>query len=135
MTAHPARTRAAWWWGPVVLYAAVIFVASSISQPPSLPEIVSDKGLHGGLYAGFALVVLRALARRWDRVTLLTAMATIVVTVLYGISDEFHQSFVPGRTSDVADVAADAIGGTVAVGLAWLVARFGARGTSAGTRI
>lgn len=119
-----------WWWGPVVAYAAGIFIASSISQPPGLPQIVTDKDVHGGLYAGFALVVLRALARRWARVTVLTALGAIVVAVLYGISDEFHQSFVPGRSSDIADVAADAIGATVAVGIAWLIARFGARGTS-----
>jgi VanZ family protein len=128
---HPALTRAAWWWGPVALYAVVIFIASSMPQPPSLPEIVTDEGAHGGLYAGFSLVVLRALARRRDRVTLLTAAGAIVLTVLYGISDEYHQSFVPGRTSDVADVGADAIGATVAVTVAWLVARFGARSSKA----
>jgi VanZ family protein len=128
---RPAVVRAAWWWGPVVAYAVVIFIVSSISQPPSLPEIVTDKDLHGGLYAGFALVVLRALARRWERVTLLTVLGAIVVAVLYGISDEFHQSFVPGRTSDAADVVADGTGATVAGGIAWLVARFGVRGASA----
>jgi VanZ family protein len=128
---HPAVARAAWWWGPVVAYAAVIFILSSISQPPSLPQIVTDKDLHGGLYGGFALVVLRALARRWERVTLLTALGAIVAAILYGISDEFHQSFVPGRTSDVADVIADGTGAAVAVVVAWLVARFGVRSTSA----
>ena len=108
-------------------YAVLIFIASSISQPPSLPELVTDKGLHGGLYGGFALVVLRALARRWDRVTLLTGLGAIALVVLYGVSDEFHQSFVPGRTSDVADVIADGVGATAAVAIAWLFARFGAR--------
>jgi VanZ family protein len=121
----------AWWWGPVAIYAAAIFIASSIPQPPSLPQIVTDKGLHGGLYGGFALVILRALAKRWDRVTPLTAAAAIVAAVVYGISDEFHQSFVPGRTSDAADVLADAIGATVAVGIAWAIARLGRRGTGA----
>jgi len=85
---HPALARAAWWWGPVVVYAAVIFIGSSISQPPSLPEIVTDKSLHGSLYAGFALVLLRALARRWNRVTLFTMAAAVVLAALYGASDE-----------------------------------------------
>ena len=111
----------------MVFYAAAIFIASSISHPPSLPEIVTDKDLHGGLYGGFALVILRALAKRWDRVTVLTGLGTVVLVVLYGVSDEFHQSFVPGRTSDIADVVADGIGATAAVGLAWLFAKFGAR--------
>jgi VanZ family protein len=117
----------------VVIYAVAIFIASSIPQPPTLPQIVTDKSLHGGLYAGFALVILRALAKRWERVTVLTAGAAIVAAVLYGITDEFHQSFVPGRTSDVADVYADGTGATVAVTVAWLIARFGTRG--AGARI
>ena len=107
-----------------MVYAAVIFIGSSISEPPSLPEIVTDKGLHGSLYAGFALVLLRALARRWDRVTLFTAAAAVVLAALYGVSDEYHQSFVPDRTPDVADLRADVIGATVAVSVAWLVARF-----------
>jgi VanZ family protein len=124
---RPAFLRAAWWWGPVVLYAVAIFIASSISKPPSLPELVTDKDVHGSLYGGFALIVLRALAKRWDRVTLATGLTTIVLVVLYGISDEFHQSFVPGRTSDVFDVIADGLGATAAVVIAWLFARFGAR--------
>ena len=132
---HPAIARAVWWWGPVVVYAAAIFIASSISESelPSLPEIVTDKDLHCGFYFGFGLVVLRALARRWERVTLLTMLGAIVTAVLYGVSDEFHQSFVPGRTPDVADVVADGIGATAAVGTAWLVARFGVRLTNART--
>jgi VanZ family protein len=128
---HPAGNRAVWWWGPVVIYASMIFIGSSIPQPPSLPELVTDKDLHGGLYGGFALVLLRALARRWDRVTLLTIVGAIGLAVLYGISDEYHQSFVPGRTSDIADVRADAIGATVAVSVAWVVARFRARRANA----
>lgn len=130
---HPAFAQAVWWWGPVLFYALVIFIASSISQPPSLPTIVSDKGIHGGLYAGFALVVLRALARQWDRVTWLTAAGAIALAVCYGASDEFHQSFVPGRTADILDLRADAIGATVAVIVAWLIARF--RASSADARI
>jgi VanZ family protein len=115
-------------WGPVIAYAAVIFIASSISQPPALPEAVSDKGAHGGLYAGFALVILRALARgRWERVTFRAALLSVVLTALYGVSDEIHQSFVPGRMADAADVAADASGATVAAGVAWLIARLGPR--------
>jgi VanZ family protein len=124
---HPALSQMAWWWGPVLIYAALIFIASSIPQPPSLPQIVTDKDVHGGVYAGFALVVLRALARRWERVTLLTMAGAVVLAVLYGGSDEFHQSFVPGRTSDIADLRADAIGATVAVGLAGVISRFRGR--------
>jgi MYXO-CTERM domain-containing protein len=43
----------------------------------------------------------------------------------YGASDEVHQSFVPGRDSDVLDWRADTIGGAAAAGLllAWAIIR------------
>ena len=41
-------------------------------------------------------------------------MATIC-SLLYGISDEYHQSFVPGREAGVADAIADTIGGFLGV--------------------
>ena len=133
----PRRAKArriAWLWLPVIAYAAVIFILSSISETPSLPEGISDKGLHGGLYAGFALVLVRALARgRWAGVTFLSACLAVSLAVMYGVSDEVHQSFVPGRTADAADVAADAWGAGVAASVAWIIARLGSRG--AGARI
>jgi len=130
---HRAKAhRIAWLWLPVIAYAAVIFILSSISETPSLPEGISDKGLHGGLYAGFALVLVRALARgRWAGVTFLSACLAVSLAVMYGVSDEVHQSFVPGRTADAADVAADAWGAGVAASVAWIIARLGSRGTGA----
>lgn len=46
-----------------------------------------------------------------------------VLTVLYGISDEFHQSFIPTRQSALSDVAADAIGALIGTLLIMLAAR------------
>jgi VanZ family protein len=58
--------------------------------------------------------MLRGLAAaRWSRVTVLRAAAAVVLSTLYGVSDEWHQSFVPGRSPDVLDVAADAVGSTI----------------------
>lgn len=125
-TVSPGRSRwatAAWLWGPVLVYAVGIFIESSISQVPSLPSGVTDKDAHGVLYAGLGLFVLRALTRAdWRRVSIATALAAIALSTAYGASDEFHQRFVPGRTADLADLAADALGAGLAVGLAWLLA-------------
>ena len=41
------------------------------------------------------------------------ALATLIATV-YGITDEWHQSYVPGRTSDPLDVVADFVGALLA---------------------
>ena len=48
--------------------------------------------------------------------TLGIAAAAVVVATLYGISDEFHQYFVPPRQVEVRDVLADAIGASLAAG-------------------
>lgn len=50
-----------------------------------------------------------------------SVILAFVITCLYGVSDEFHQKFVPGRTPDVYDVVADAIGGLFFLGtyLVW----------------
>jgi VanZ family protein len=50
---------------------------------------------------------------------------SILLTILYGISDEFHQHFVLARTADVKDALADALGGAFGVSLYWLLNRTG----------
>ena len=97
---------------------AGIFVLSSISHPPAVPEGV-DKNLHAALYAGLTALVVRALAGGWRRhVSLSVALVSIVIATAYGVTDEFHQSLVPLRKADAMDVVADAIGATAAaVGL------------------
>ena len=64
-------------------------------------------------------MLLRALARgRLSGVTWRRALAAVLVATLYGISDEAHQAFVPGRYPDRFDVLADCVGATLAVTLA-----------------
>jgi VanZ family protein len=111
-------------WGPVALYALAIFVESSISQVPAFPSGFTDKDGHGLLYAGLAVLALRATAGgRWGGVGLRAAVVAVLFASFYGITDELHQWFVPGRTCDVYDWMADTIGATVAVAVVWLVAR------------
>lgn len=46
-------------------------------------------------------------------------LTTIIVCLLYGISDEFHQSYMPGRFVSIGDVAADVLGSILACGFWW----------------
>jgi VanZ family protein len=120
VTRAPAETRPApsraWLWGPVAGQMALIFIASAIPDLGPLPGGVSDKGGHSIGYAILGAVLLRALAgARLAGVTWQRAAATLLLATLYGVSDEFHQSFVPGRTPDVHDVLADFIGASAAV--------------------
>jgi len=111
-----------WLWLPVAIYAAGIFLVSSMSQPP-LPSGINDKSGHGAAYSGFALVLVRAFAgAEWAGVTAGPSLAAVALATAYGASDEWHQAFVPGRTADVHDLAADATGAAAGAAAAWLVA-------------
>jgi VanZ family protein len=119
-----ARSRFAL-WGPVVVYLAFIFALSSITHPPELPSGF-DKDLHAILYTGLGLLLARALSGGLaHRVTLGVMVATTVLAMLYGISDEIHQIFVPPRQVEVLDVVADTIGGALGAGAlyAWGIIR------------
>jgi VanZ family protein len=99
---------------------ALIFYLSSFHQAP-LPDNVSDKFAHTGAYAMLGVLVVRGFAGRLPvRLTWRVALLTVLVTTLYGVSDELHQMFVPGRSADVYDVVADAAGALAAVGVCGL---------------
>jgi len=108
-------------WAPVLIQMALIFGASSVSDPAPLPPHVSDKILHFAAYAVLSLLLIRALAGgRADRITWQRAVLAIVLTTLYGASDEFHQRFTPGRTPDLLDLRADLIGACGGVAAAYV---------------
>ncbi len=115
-------------WLPVILVCALIFTLSSFSQLPSPPSGISDKHEHFTIYFLLGLTLVRALAGgRLAGVTLPVALIAILLVTLYGASDEFHQSFVPGRDSSVLDLAADSVGALAAgvLLLAWAIIRRG----------
>jgi len=96
-----------------------IFFASSQSDP-QLPDQVSDKTAHGVAYATLATAATRAFAGGLPAVVGPGVAASAwLLSVGYGVTDEFHQSFTPGRTPDVADVYADAIGACLGVAACW----------------
>jgi VanZ family protein len=89
---------------------AFIFVLSSMSTPPVLPD-GTDKGLHSILYAGLAVLAGRALAEgRFSAVTWRVAAAAAGLSAVYGVTDEIHQQFVAGRSFEYWDLVADAAG-------------------------
>ena len=108
-------------WAPVALYMALIFAASSVSHPPDLSTSIGDKGAHGLLYSGLAALMVRALAGGWQPFGGGIGLAAVAYSILYGATDEIHQLFVPSRTADVKDLAADAVGAAVAVLLLYIV--------------
>lgn len=70
------------------------------------------------MLAGF---LLRAFAGgRLKGVTWARGFVAILLATLYGVTDEFHQLFVPGRSADRYDVLADCLGASLGVALGWL---------------
>ena len=108
-------------WGPVAVWAALIFSVSSLSfgaGGPGVPDWIT----HGATYAVLSVLVCRALAGGFFRpLSWRGGMLAILLATAYGISDEWHQSFVPERDSSAADVVKDfggALLGAVAYGRA-----------------
>jgi VanZ family protein len=128
-------------YGPLVLWAVIIFLASTsalsgsntavLVRPlhwlfPHLSEaalnfihgVIIRKGAHFTEYAIFGLLAARAfrtsshglLRDQWF------VMALLVV-VIYSLSDEFHQSFVPSRTASIYDSLIDSVGGSAALAI------------------
>ncbi len=85
-----------------------------------LPDLVLiDKIVHCIVYSVLGLCLIWALPRKWwGQRPLLARGGVVLFCLLYGISDEFHQSFIPDRFASGWDLVADTIGGIIA--LLWL---------------
>ncbi len=104
-------------WIAVGVYAAAIFVASSIpgrAMPPS-PVLSFDKVVHFLIFLGLGAVVIWAWRRAWP---------AILACAAYGALDELHQSFTPGRSVEIGDFVADAAGAAAGALLILLLQRY-----------
>ncbi len=111
-------------WGPAVLIMAAIFLASSTPADnlPSfgLMDILVKKGGHFTGYFLLAMCLLRGLGAGRKK----AAILALGLVFVYAVSDEFHQSFVPGRNPDLEDVLIDMAGAGLAVWLEYNHALF-----------
>ena len=128
-----------WLYGPLLIWMGFIFVASTntlsasntgrILRPlhiwlfPHISEetltivhFIVRKLAHFTEYAILGLLAARAFLgsrpQRWRRPWLLFSL---LLVILYSLSDEFHQIFVPTRTGSIYDSLIDTIGGTTAL--------------------
>lgn len=112
-----------WWW---VIGAGIVLLIYLVTASPwatdantelllghlglsesqvHVVEIILRKGAHVLEFAILAIVIRIAIARhRW------AYPAAWLLATLFGVADEFHQSFVPGRTASSIDVMWDALG-------------------------
>jgi VanZ family protein len=105
------------YWLPVLVYCLIIFIQSSFPATEHIPEFdFSDKLLHAAVYAVLGMLLYRAFNAMHKRPsTASLVVLSILITALYGASDEVHQYFVPSRNAEFLDFAADAVGGMIGV--------------------
>jgi VanZ family protein len=118
---------------PILIMAMLYWLSSlpgtPLSDDPAVYAVfywVSpsvQNALHVPAYAALAGAWRWALGA-WLRVPVVRAIGACVIASAYGVFDEWHQSFVPGRYASLADVILDVAGAVVGI---WLAAWIGSR--------
>jgi len=103
---------AAFFWGLFMI------VLTSWPRPPRIPVLSAipnaDKAIHFVLYGVEAYLLYRA--SRWPGRagrSFRRVLAIVGVMAIWGVADEVHQYWIPGRSMEAGDVAADVTGATV----------------------
>jgi VanZ family protein len=109
-------------WLPVILWASLIFVFSSEAVPTASKiywkDFVVKKSAHVVEYAIFAILLFRAMVNS-GVARKKAAFYTLALAMVYGATDEFHQSFTPGREPRIRDWIFDTIGAGFASYYLW----------------
>jgi hypothetical protein len=114
-----------WWYqGPMMVWALMLFIESSIPGHviPGFWVFGYDKVIHFLIYVVFAIALSRGI-RNQSRFPLLAKhhyIFTIALVSLYGATDEWHQYFVPKRSCSLYDWMADTAGGITGALFFWL---------------
>ncbi len=109
---------------PVIVWAVLIITVSSIPYlgPPPFQFTWSDKVEHFIEYSFLGFFMAYALAKTRPRPLFWVA---VIICGAYGIIDELHQLYIPGRVCDPFDALADILGGAAGAGIyLWLKHRF-----------
>jgi VanZ family protein len=109
------------WLRRLALFVALawLVVLFYLSHQPILPVPMvfsfQDKVVHALAYGVLAALLLAARRPGADGYSRAQILGSILIASLYGITDEWHQSFVPARSPDFWDWVADTTGAVIAV--------------------
>jgi len=110
------------YWFPVIIWALVIFSFSSLPTKKVadfyLQDFLIKKTAHVVEFAIFATLFYRAIVA-YGIFEKMAGGYSVLVSFVYGATDEFHQSFTPGREPRARDVVFDTIGATLAIYIIW----------------
>lgn len=115
-------------WAKVILavYWLILFISTSIpGNWLGWTHIAkdADKFGHGAAYGILAFLLLLVRHKPGQPRPVYLVLTTLVIGLLYGFFDEWHQQFVPMRTMDYCDIMADGIGLVIGAAV-WLVWNF-----------
>lgn len=111
----PAAFSSRWW--PPVLWLA--FILTMTSWPRLDLAVLADGGDKLAHLGGYAILgALSARAAYPSPSPVRTGLAILATVLVIGLLDEVHQSWIPGRATDIADWLADGVGGCIGILLA-----------------
>ena len=97
---------------PVIIWMIFIFYISSLSHPPTPGPGVSYFGEFTHFTEYFILSIL--LLRMFNGYKFKNGLLlSILISILYGLTDEIHQLFVPYRAFEIKDLIIDSLGASV----------------------
>jgi VanZ family protein len=99
----------------------IFFLSSLPSQKLKISKEIPDYILH--IIEYFLLCIFLFLGYTKgikERFTKKAYFIAVIISTLYALSDEFHQSFVPTRDANIRDIFADIIGALLAAGIIYL---------------
>jgi VanZ family protein len=128
-----------WFWLPPLGYMIAIFFMSSQSNP-QIGVDTPDYVLHSIGYFVLTLLLIRLLLAEQPRILLklttifsgsknidngflfwhLASLLGVLIAIGYGVTDELHQYFTPGRHCSFKDLLANSFGAFIAYGISML---------------
>jgi VanZ family protein len=111
---------------PLVFYWILLLTLTSLPVH-SVPSVgVNDKLEHTLAYLGLSFLLCLTLLLQTRSLVLRkhAVFFTLLIVFAYGVADELHQLFIPGRSCEFLDFIADAVGGVVGIIILKILLRY-----------
>lgn len=110
---------------PMIGWMVLIFM---LSHQPTLPTVPGVASSAASIAGHFSVYFVLAILLWWtlglfDLSPRQRILLAFIAAVLFGFSDEWHQSFVSGRDASLMDNAVDAVGAATGLGIIHLLHR------------
>ena len=101
---------------PLIIYWLILFAATTLPAQAVPKTGISDKIEHllGYFCLTFLLSNLLYFQNKKEKIKKFPITAALIIVAFYGVVDELHQYFIPGRFCDINDWIVDVIGAVIA---------------------